>query len=169
LPPDAKGVYTLFVRARDAAGHESRVAARSSVVVDRHVIADDADAARTGHDGDWRPARNVLGYNGRQFLTSDAAAPDTHFRWHVDPPESGTYGLQACWTEAEDRATQAQYTVWQDDAVVLRATVDQQAVGGRWTPLGEVELIGGMPCVVELDGAGNGVLVADAIRLVRVP
>ena len=42
LPPDARGIYLLLVRARDAAGREGRVSARWPIVVDRHVVDPDA-------------------------------------------------------------------------------------------------------------------------------
>ena len=38
----------------------------------------------------------------------------------------------------------------------------------KWEPLLDVPLVAGPPCLVELLGAGDGVAVADAVRLVKV-
>ena len=84
-------------------------------------------------------------------------------------PEDGTYRVQASWTEADDRSTQASYRVSQGGAPLGDTTVDQQEPGGQWRTLLEAPLAAGVPCIVELAGAADGVVVADAIRLVLVP
>ena len=169
LPPDARGIYTLFVRARDAAGREGRVAARWPIVVDRHVVVDDVDALRTRHEGDWARSNSMLGFYG---LGYQEAAPGQHaatFRWQLSVPEDGTYRVQASWTEAPDRSIQAVYTVSQGGQPLGDATVSQQEPGGQWRTLLDIPLGASVPCIVELAGAADGVVVADAIRLVLVP
>jgi hypothetical protein len=169
LAPDAKGIYLLLARARDAAGQEGRVTARWPVVVDRHVIVDDVDALRTRHEGDWTRNIGVLGYYGAGYQEAAPGQADALFRWQVSVPEDGTYRAQASWTEAENRTTQAVYRLSQGDQPLGETTVDQQMPGGLWATLIEAPLRAGVPCVVEVAGADDGVTIADAIRLVLVP
>jgi hypothetical protein len=169
LAPDAKGIYLLLVRARDAAEQEGRVVARWPIVVDRHVVVDDVDALRTRPEGDWTRSRDVLGYYGTGYQEAEPGQADARFRWQVSVPEDGTYRAQASWTEAENRTTQAVYRLSQGGQPLGEATVDQQMPGGLWATLLEAPLRAGVPCVVELAGADDGVTIADAIRLVLVP
>ena len=169
LPPDARGIYLLLVRARDAAGHEGRVHARWPIVVDRHVVVDDTDALRTRHEGSWARGNSILGYYGIGYQAAAPGQADALFRWQVSVPEDGAYRVQASWTEAPDRGTQAQYTVSQAGQPLGDATVDQQEPGGQWRTLLDVPLVADVPCIVELTGAADGVVVADAVRLVLVP
>jgi N-acetylmuramoyl-L-alanine amidase len=169
LPPDARGIYTLFTRSRDAAGREGRVSARWPVVVDRHVVVDDADELRTHREGAWERERDILGYNGTGYQAAAPGQHDARFRWQLSVPEDGTYRLQASWTEAPNRSVQAVYRLSQGGHSLGEATVDQQTPGGMWDTLLEAPLVADVPCIVELAGSADGVVVADAIRLVLVP
>ena len=169
LPPDARGIYLLLVRARDVAGREGWVHARWPIVVDRHVVVDDTDARRTRREGVWTRETGVLGYYGIGYQEAAPGQDDALFRWQLSVPEDGTYRVQASWTEADNRSTQASYRVSQGGASLGDATVDQQEPGGQWRTLLETPLAAGAPCIVELAGAADGVVVADAIRLVLVP
>jgi hypothetical protein len=168
LPPDARGIYTLLVRARDGVGHEGRVSARWPVVVDRHVVVDDVDALRTRHEGSWERSSNVLGYYGTGYQVAAPGQQAASFRWQLAVPESGRYAVQASWTEAPDRTDEAHYQVSQGGQPLADGTVSQQEPGGKWTTLVEVPLVAGTSCTVDLDGATDAVTVADAIRLVLV-
>ena len=83
-------------------------------------------------------------------------------------PQAGTYAVQAVWTEAPERAEQATYKVSQGGTELTTGTANQQEPGGKWTKIAEVPLAAGAPCTVELAGATDGIVVADAIRLVLV-
>jgi hypothetical protein len=166
LPPDARGIYTLFVQGRAAAGREGRIVARRSFVVDRHVVVDDTDALRTRHEGAWERNRGILGYYGTGYQQAEPGQGTATFRWQLPVPESGTYAVQAVWTEAPNRTAQATYRVSQVGTTLGEGTADQQEPGGKWTRVLEVPLATGVPCTVELEGADDGIVVADAIRLV---
>jgi hypothetical protein len=155
-----------MVRARDAAGTEGRVVARWPLVVDRHAVVDDSEALRTRHEGAWERSREVLGYYGTGYQQAAPGQDDALFHWQVSVPEDGRYGVQASWTEGENRSTQATYTVSQSGQQLGEATANQQQPGGKWSPLTEVTLMADVPCVVEVAGAADGLVVADAIRLV---
>jgi hypothetical protein len=135
-------------------------------VVDRHVVVDDADALRTRHEGAWERSREILGYYGTGYQQAEPDQAATSFRWQLAVPEPGTYAVQAVWTEAPNRTAEASYKVSQGSTTLGEGTADQQEPGGKWTKLLEVPLTAGVPCTVELEGAADGVVVADAIRLV---
>jgi hypothetical protein len=164
--PPARGIYTLMVRARDTGGQEGRVVARWPIVVDQHVVVDDTDALRTRHEGVWTRETGILGYYGIGYQVAPPGQDDALFRWQLSVPEDGTYRVQASWTEAGDRSTRAAYRVSQGGAPLGDATADQQEPGGQWRTLLETPLVAGVPCIVELAGAADRVVVADAIRLV---
>ena len=168
LPPDARGIYTLFVRARDASGQVGRVIARWHLAVDRHVVVDDTDALRTRHEGAWTRSREILGYYGSGYQVAAAGQSDASFRWQLAVPEDGTYRLLVSWTEAANRTTQAAYQISQGGQSLGDETVSHQDPGGRWVALLEASLKAGAPCVVEVAGADDGVVVADAVRLVKL-
>ncbi|MCC7370311.1 MAG: N-acetylmuramoyl-L-alanine amidase [Chloroflexi bacterium] len=169
LPPNARGVYTLFVRARSAGGEIGRTVAHWHVAVDRHAVLDDTDALRTRHEGVWTRSRAVLGYYGSGYQVAEAGQEEALFRWQLAVPEAGAYQVQASWTEGEDRSAEAVYHVSQGGQPLGEATVSQQERGGRWVTLLTAALAAGAPCVVELAGSEDGAVVADAVRLVQVP
>ena len=63
-----------------------------------------------------------------------------------------------------NRATNAPYTINDVDGPTL-VTVDQQTDGGAWVSLGVFNFDVGSASVV-LSDAANGVVIADAIRIV---
>jgi hypothetical protein len=99
-------------------------------------------------------------------MQAGLAAPPPRFRWELRVPEDGSYRLQAIWTEAPDRTTQAVYRLRQGGQLLGEATASQQEPGGRWATLLEAPLSAGTPCLVEVVGADDGAVVADAVRLV---
>jgi hypothetical protein len=99
-------------------------------------------------------------------MVAAPVTPPARFRWELAVPEDGTYRLQVIWTEAPDRTTQAVYRLLQGGQLLGEATASQQEPGGRWAALLESPLRAGTPCLVELVGADDGAVVADAVRLV---
>jgi hypothetical protein len=138
-------------------------------VVDRHVIVDDTDALRTRHEGVWERNRGILGYYGTVYRQAEPGQNVATFRWQLAVPEPGTYAVQAAWTEAPNRTAQATYRVSQGGTTLGEGAANQQEPGGKWTKVLEVSLAAGVPCTVELEGAADGLVVADAIRLVLLP
>jgi hypothetical protein len=74
--------------------------------------------------------------------------------------------VEAWWTAAADRATDAPYTVQaRDGARVVR--VNQREGGSDWASLGRFEFDAGAAQVTLTDGA-DGVVVAGAVRFRQV-
>ena len=170
LPPDARGHYTMMVRARDAAGREGAYVERWPLFVDRHVLVDDADPNRTSRRGDWRTSRAILQFNGTGYAEAEPASVDatTTFTWMLGVPDDGTYRVLACWTDGDNRATNAQYTISAGGQQLASVQVNQQERGATWVELARVPLQAGAACEVTLSNEADGVVIADAVRLVLV-
>jgi len=170
LPPEARGHYILHVRARTARGLEGAYAARGPLFVGRHVLADDADLGAITTVGAWRESASVLGFNGGGYRVGEPAATagPGRFVWSLVVPEDGEYAVQACWTEGDDRATNARYSIAAGTRRLAEAEVNQQQDSGAWVELARVPLRAGEPCRVELTNDADGAVVADAIRLLLV-
>jgi hypothetical protein len=151
------GQYTLHVRPAD-----SPFADRRTVLVDRHVVADNADP-NVEREGTWTRSREVPDFYGSDYELAQPGSA-ARFAWTLAAPEVGRYAVQACWVAASDRATAAPYRLGAGPTV----TVDQTIRGGSWVELGTVDLQPGEPCRVELGSADDGVVIADAVRLIAL-
>ncbi len=152
---DHPGQYTLHVRPSDAA-----FADRRTVLVDRHVVRDNADEEGVERVGTWTRSRNVRQFYGRDY---EVGQPNTRarFAWTLHAPASGRYTVQACWSEGPDRSRAAPYRFGL--SAIVHA--DQTRNGGVWVDLGAVVLDEGESCRVELSATTDGVVIADAVRL----
>jgi hypothetical protein len=165
LPPDARGSYTLHVRARSGGGEEGLYAARWPLYVDRHVLADNRDPRRAARTGSWGRTSEILGFNGLDYEQAEPAGDAAGFAWTLEVPESGTYRVLACWTEGEFRATNARYAISSGGQQLAEAELNQRDRGGQWVELARVPLAAGTSCLVELTNRADGVVVADAVRI----
>lgn len=168
LPLDlsASGSFTLLIRARDARGREGRLVERLPLFVGRHVLVDNADLTRTERTGAWRPAREVLGFNGRDYEQTDPEAPFSTFTWRLTAPEPGRYRVLVCWAAGDIRASSARYSIHVAGAETGSARVDQRERGATWVEIGRVTLAAGAECAVTLNNQADNVVAADAARLV---
>jgi N-acetylmuramoyl-L-alanine amidase len=177
LPPDARGHYTLLVRARTAGGREGAYIERWPLFVDRHVLVDDADlrnTSSTGSDGTWQPKHEILGYNGTGYAEAQPSPnPTGSFVWTVPVPEDGTYRVLTCWTDGPGRTSAARYTIGTLEngrsLPLIHTEMNQQEQGGTWIELAQLELREGMFGVVIVSNEGDGTIAADAVRLVLIP
>ncbi|MBA2449138.1 MAG: hypothetical protein H0V51_14055, partial [Chloroflexi bacterium] len=168
LPPEARGAYTFHLRARAANGTEGLYDARWPLFVDRHVLVDNADRRRATPVGAWRRTSEILGFNGADYAEAEPAGDPARFTWTLEVPEDGTYRVLASWTAGDFHATNARYTISSDGRQLAEVEVDQRERGGRWVELISLPLTAGTFCLVELTNAADGVVVADAIRIVLV-
>ncbi len=71
LHPDAGGVYTMLIRARDARGREGRLYTRRAYIVGPHVWADNEDQEATRRVGSWQRVAQPMHFNGRGYEQAD--------------------------------------------------------------------------------------------------
>jgi hypothetical protein len=82
-------------------------------------------------------------------------------------PEDGAYRVLAAWTAGDDRASNVRFAIWAGGQQPATAEVSQRERNGMWVELARVPLAAGTPCRVELTNQADGVVVADAVRIVR--
>ncbi|MEX2187238.1 MAG: LamG-like jellyroll fold domain-containing protein [Pirellulales bacterium] len=112
---------------------------------------------------------------GYRFLDWTADAAGSFARWRFSDVDAGEYEVLVTWPAASARSSTAQYAVDVDGATTA-ATVDQTAtpngnmLGGRpWQSITTVTVDeDGSVVDVQLDAAADGIVAADAVRLVAV-
>ena len=143
--------------------------ATSSTVVpllpDEIIVDSHRDLDRVKIVGDWPTSTNVFGYYYSGYRPNAPGNGSERLTWRVDIPVAGSYEVFAWWTAAEDRATNAPFSVAHaDGSTVVR--VDQTQGGSRWQSLGVYRFDEGSASVALTDDA-NGYVVADAVRFAR--
>ncbi len=95
--------------------------------------------------------------------------------WELGELAPGSYTVQATWTEGADRASNATYRLY--DGATLAATIraDQRQTpsglavqGVRFQELTTIQ-VGSGRLLVAVDDAADGIVIADAVRVVPVP
>jgi hypothetical protein len=107
----------------------------------------------------------VLEFYGADYEFAEPAT-DARFAWLLTPPAAGRYAVQACWSAAPDRSPSVSFRFGIDGGPLQSATVNQTVQGGQWVPLGSLDLAAGQQCRVEVGASPDGVVIADATRLV---
>ena len=136
------------------------------------VIIDDGDSSFSQSGFDYIPTPGLTGYetDWHRKKANDGAGEAS---WTFSSLQSGTYNVYATWTDKDNRATDAPYTL-EYDGSSEQTTVNQTAQpnndhteGGRkfeilWT----VEVTGGTLTVkLNESGGSTGQVIADAIRV----
>ena len=100
------------------------------------------------------------------LLTADTSKVRTA-TWTYSAPESGNYRVFARWPEGPGHATNAKYRV-QHTGGSSTVTVSQAQRGGQWNELGVFAFAGGSDYAITLSDDANGIVVADAVYIVKV-
>jgi ELWxxDGT repeat protein len=144
-------------------------------------VIDDGDPGYSETGAGWfGSVRDVFAFRSDyRFHAPGGASPLAQAIWEfTDLVPGATYDIQASWPAAETHATNAAFTIaWRADggslAVERVATVNERfapggpTVGGRpWQSLGSV-VAQANTLVVSLSDAADGIVAADAVRLVQ--
>src|SRR5207244_3345036 len=92
------------------------------------VLVDDDDLGYTEHTGTWNAATGVAGYWAGGYATHAAGSGDNVVRFRLVVPDDGTYLVQASYTAASNRASNAPYYVKHATGTSL-VRVDQRVAG----------------------------------------
>ncbi len=114
--------------------------------------------------GSWSASSAVAGYIGSNYLTHPAGSGSDRYTWTASL-SPGSYRVYARWSAHANRASDARYTI-SHAAGQDSVSVSQQINGGSWNLLGSYPF--GTAGTVSLAGAGNGYLIADAVKFVPV-
>lgn len=134
--------------------------------------ADNTDTATTNKatvTGTWATATTVKGFYGSNYRSHAAAASTTDkIVYTITPTATQSFRIYARWVAQTTNATNASYTIAPNTAgsTPTTVTVNQQQNGGTWNYLGSYSLNTANQLTVSLSGQGNGIVIADAIRIV---
>ena len=115
--------------------------------------------------GTWLASSSGL-FDGQRVAESGTG--ENVARWTFTDLPADTYDVYVIWEDDVllDVATDAPFTVYDDETLLTTVSVDQTAGGATWTSLGSWTVESGV-LVVELTDNANGVVLADAVKLLR--
>ena len=135
-------------------------------------IADNTSTAATNKavfTGTWATATTIKGYYGSNYRShvATASTPD-QVTYTITPTATQSFQVYARWVAQPTNASNAQYTVNTNIAgsTPTVVTVNQQQNGGTWNYLGTVNLNTANQMTITLSGQGNGIVIADAVKIV---
>jgi hypothetical protein len=136
-----------------------------TVVVDSNNTLNPA-GAHLDVSGAWKASSNVSGYHGTGYFWRATGASDDPARFELELAEPRTMAVEAWWTAAHDRSSQAPFRIYDAQGKLLATVhVDQRKSGGQWVPLGAHTLTTGKNRIELSRLAPKGsVVVADAVR-----
>lgn len=120
--------------------------------------------------GDWFESANAPFFGGTRSRLNETGTGDDRAVFRLDGIAAGRYRLEAWWTPAPNRATNAPFTV-HAGGTSQTVRVDQSAPGtaGVWNPIGEFDLAPGDSVVVTDAATGTAIpayVCVDGLRLV---
>ncbi len=131
------------------------------------VMVDNTTTKQVTIGGTWTAASADAGFQGTNYHQHAQATTSTDsFTWlPVIGTDATTYRVYARWTANANRATNATYTVVHAGGSSA-ITVNQQQGGGEWNLLGTFNLAPKSNHLIRLSGQGNGIVAADAVKIV---
>ncbi|NIK62307.1 polymorphic toxin-type HINT domain-containing protein [Kribbella shirazensis] len=135
-------------------------------------IVDNADTWQTTSTGTWTGFTGGTNTQGADYryhaaaLVGSPAASDT-FNWRVLPDVAGSFDVYASCPVRTDATTAATYTINHSTGAATK-TVDQKACTAAtpWINLGNYSFPNGVAKTITLKPSADGVVSADAIKLV---
>ncbi|SFT04974.1 DNRLRE domain-containing protein [Marininema halotolerans] len=128
---------------------------------------DNEDENQTATKGTWPLSDNVSGAYKGTYQPNGQGELGATFTWVPHLKERGTFEVQVRYTSADDRATNAPYTIYHAGGKTVKK-VNQQKNGGKWVSIGSYDFDAGSSHKIVLDDDANGYVIADAVRLVKV-
>jgi RHS repeat-associated protein len=129
------------------------------------VIVDDSTSGQTTSTGTWQTENTDPGYYSAGYHRKAAGTGAATFTWTPPVTGSQSYLVYLRWVADTDHATNAPITVYHAGGS-NQFTANMQASGGEWNPVGTFTFTAGQNHRIELSDAANGVVVADAVKLV---
>jgi RHS repeat-associated protein len=187
---DPWGIETLFgynnngqqtVRITAAAGRstsrwmvwdyfpDGKVKSRTDLGVpvgNRVVLVDNTDFNNVKATGSWTAATSPAGYHGLNYQTHAAGTGTDTVEWGLNIPQDGSYEVAVWYPAVSAAATTAAFKVTHAAGTTNKA-VDQTKNAGTWVSLGKFTFSAASTAKVTLTQNTGGVVVADAVRLVR--
>ncbi|MGW4166799.1 golvesin C-terminal-like domain-containing protein [Streptomyces chartreusis] len=131
------------------------------------VLVDNSDTQNTAKSGTWTRG-DIAGQQGYSHETHAAGTGTDAFTWTLNIPKDGTYAAYVKFPKVTGAATTAKYTLTHASGTVDK-TIDQNAAAnqGTWVSLGSYSFKQGNEAKLQMFQNSGGVVVADAVKLVR--
>ncbi|MEV0594882.1 DNRLRE domain-containing protein [Nonomuraea cavernae] len=130
------------------------------------VLVDDSDQHNVRPTGTWTAATTAGGFHGHGYRTHAAGAGSDAFEWTLNVPQAGDYQVFVRYPAVAGASTTAPFKVTRPGGVTDKP-VDQTRNAGTWVSLGTHAFTEGNAAKVSLTQSATGVVVADAVKLVR--
>ncbi|MEV4970872.1 DNRLRE domain-containing protein [Streptomyces scopuliridis] len=130
------------------------------------VLVDNSDIQNTSSTGTWAKG-SITGQQGYDHHIHAAGTGTGAFTWTLNIPKDGTYTAYVKYPKVTGAATTAKYTLTQGTTSEPSVTKDQNAGTGTWVSLGSYGLKQGEDVKLKLEQNSDGIVVADAVKLVR--
>ncbi len=118
--------------------------------------------------GPWKSSTSISGFYGTDYYSIDAGVGDRTFTWYSEIERSGTYEVFAYWPADISHTSEATYSI-KDSGGTSSVVVNQTTNGNQWVYLGTYHFDSASNAEISLDNSGNGIVVADAVKIVYVP
>jgi PKD repeat protein len=162
---DKYGVYSVSLTVYDDDGNDIEHKQDYMIVSDVKIIKDNSDPGFQ-FVGSWPASTFAPGYYLSDYRHNDAGVGDDQATWSFAVPKAGTYKVYSWWTSGNARSPNAPFTINHAFGTTT-VLVDQRSNGGQWNEIGEVYFEEGN-CSVVLKDDADGVVIADAIRIIFV-
>ncbi|MET9967661.1 DNRLRE domain-containing protein, partial [Streptomyces sp. NPDC006356] len=131
------------------------------------VLVDNSDTQNTAKSGTWTKG-SLADQQGYNHETHAAGTGTDAFTWTLNIPKDGTYTAYVKFPKVTGAATTAKYAVTHETGTADK-TIDQNATvnQGTWVSLGSYSFKQGNDAKLQLFQNSGGVVVADAVKLVR--
>lgn len=117
--------------------------------------------------GSWSAVTATSSVYGSDYMATSSSSPLNTAQWDIpDDIAPGKYDLYMMWNGGGDRAAQVPLEIKFDLGLDSAKTVNQQTNGSQWNLIGTYYFSPEYGQYIKLIGSGNGVTVADAIKLV---
>lgn len=130
------------------------------------VLVDNSDIQHTSVTGTWATG-TTTGQQGYDHRTHAAGTGTDAHAWTLNIPKDGTYTAYVKYPRVTGAATAAKYTLSQGTTTHPSVTRDQTAGTGTWVALGSYSLKQGNDAGLKVEQSSTGIVVADAVKLVR--
>ncbi|WP_433445088.1 exo-alpha-sialidase [Nonomuraea sp. CA-141351] len=151
----------------------SLIDAPSQPDVREEAVVDNDELGYEVISGTWSASSGVPGYRGGNYRWAPAGTGERVVRWRPVVPHTGDYEVQVSFTGHANRASNAPFRIRHADGTTLvrisqRSSGVTEPRGGSWVSLGTFHITEGVGRI-ELSNAADGVVIADAVRLLRSP
>ncbi len=161
LTPDTS--YTFSLRVRNAAGNYSGESSHIPVTTRSSVFLDDSEAVKTGT---WTVSTTDMTTYDGDCSRANAGTGQSTLTWTPDIPQSGYYAIYAWMTRGgTDRARNAPFTV-SSGGRTKTYYINQTPLESGWKNIGIQRLSQGTDGYIQLTNNANGIVTADAVKLV---